>query len=253
MMQLLTALALVASATATHNDEVIPQHHLRKPAGASATTKHNFLGNGVLKSFLLWPYEQILATNVNVEDDERYHPLGSYYPRSTLDTVDPNNVLFSLTINSKKSNVMRRRRRRRLQSSAERELRHEEGHEGPPKYTLDISPAFERNEPLPGASLVNGEEEYIGVDGTNTSTHEEMTLQHVENGAHDGSESEHIMPDGTHWEEDELEVHGGCLGGACTSSTSNAHSVDAHSEEEHDAHSDAHDMVVHVTYEDICE
>lgn len=223
MVQILTvgALALVASATAGHNDEVNQQHHnLRKPVGASATIKNNFLGDGVLKSFLLWPYEQMLATNVNVDDDEKYHPLGSYYPRrSTLDIVDPNNVLFSLTINSKKSNVIRHRRK----------LRHESGHEGPPKYTMDISPSLED---VPGPIFVDKRE-------TNTSTHE-ITLQHAENDDHNGSESGHSIPDGTHWEEEEV--------------TDKAHSVDAHSqEEEHEAHSDAHDMVVHVTYADICE
>ena len=122
-----------------------------------------------LRSFLSWP-----ANTFNV-DDEHHHPLGSKYPLQQFDNTNDNNVLFSLKLSTKNSNMIRnhQRHRRHLSSVSDEDI-----------LNLDISPAME--------SVEQQQQQQMNTAAA-TTTHDE------------------------------------------------------------DNHDDAHDMVVHVTYEDICK
>ena len=172
IVKVLTIAGLIVATTAAviENDNQ-PQLHLRKkPVGASITqsSPSSILKMpDALRSFLSWP-----ANTFNV-DDEHHHPLGSNYPLQQFDNTNDDNVLFSLKLSTKNSNIIRnhQRRRRHLSSVSDED-----------SLNLDISPAMESLE----------QQQQMNTSAATATTHEDN---------HDG----------------------------------------------------AHDMVVHVTYEDICK
>ena len=109
------AVGLIASTAAVNNDNNDQQQqHLRKPVGASriqSSPSSILKMPDALRSFLSWP-----ANTFNV-DDEHHHPLGSNYPLQQFDNTNDNNVLFSLKLSTKNSNMIRNHQRRRHLSS----------------------------------------------------------------------------------------------------------------------------------------
>ena len=128
------AVGLIEASTAAviENDNNLQQKHLRKkPVGASITQSSSSSSilrmPDVLRSFLSWP-----ANTFHV-DDEHHHPLGSNYPLQQFDKDNDDNVLFSLKLSTKNSNMIRNHQRRRLSSvsntSAADTTTHEDNHD----------------------------------------------------------------------------------------------------------------------------
>ena len=236
------AVGLIASSTAViENDSQQKQKHLRKkPVGAliqSASSSSSSSIPAALRSFLSWP-----ANTFNI-DDERHHPLGSnYILQQQLDDTNAknkDNVLFSLKLSTRNSNMIRNRRRlhRHFSSVNEDEKRlKEERKVAMETYNLDISPAIESLEQNAAAATTNARfetEHYFPESMEDQQQQEEDNTTDV----------------------DEIELYFPSSTTTTTKNEENSHE-DNHDNEAHDAHDshdDAHDMVVHVTYEDICE
>ena len=111
------AVGLIEASTAAvieNDNSQQKQQHLRKHFSASITqsSPSSILKMpDVLRSFLSWP-----ANTFHV-DDEHHHPLGSNYPLQQFDKDNDDNVLFSLKLSTKNSNMIRNHQRRRHLSS----------------------------------------------------------------------------------------------------------------------------------------
>ena len=171
IVKVLTIAGLIVATTAAviENDNQ-PQLHLRKkPVGASITqsSPSSILKMpDALRSFLSWP-----ANTFNV-DDEHHHPLGSNYPLQQFDNTNKNNVLFSLKLSTKNSNIIRnhQRRRRHLSSVSDED-----------SLNLDIPPAME--------SLEQQQQQQQQMNkSAATTTHEDN-----HDGAHDNHDDAHDM------------------------------------------------------------
>jgi len=165
------SVGLIASTAAViENDNNLQLKHLRKkPVGASITQSSSSSSilrmPDALRSFLSWP-----ANTFNV-DDEHHHPLGSNYPLQQFDNTNDNNVLFSLKLSTKNSNMIRnhQRRRRHLSSVSDED-----------SLNLDISPAME--------SLEQQQQQQQMNKSAATTTHEDN-----HDGAHDSHDDAHDM------------------------------------------------------------
>ena len=232
LLLVIVVVTLPTSSTSAIGYDDQQQQHLRKPTGATpivaavppTTTGISFF----VSSFLKWPVDQLVqGNNQNSDnDEEQHHPLGSYYPRRRIpdDEIDPSNVIFSLTLSSKNSNLIRHRRK-----SLNRKLK-----------TLGMSPEDSEPIPRPFKKPLPQPREY-------TLEHQESARLEQPTYTMDTS----LAVDSTYTNG----VHENNGGETQTKEEHNLHNVETHGDEEHgdEGHGDAHDLVVHVTYEDICE
>jgi len=240
------AVVLISASTAAaviENDS----HLRKKPVSASIQSTSSSMP-AALRSFLSWP-----ANTFNI-DDEHHHPLGSNYPlqqRTKFDNTNANkdNVLFSLKISTKNSNIIRNRNRRRRHLSSlneDVEKLKEERKVAIDQHYLDISPAIESLEKQQNAAAATTDEHFETEHYFPESMAEEsLKQQQEEENTTDVDEIELYFPaerpdDKTTTTKNEEEKN-----------HENNHDNGTH--DSHDSHDDAHDMVVHVTYEDICE
>ena len=228
---LLVVVTLTTSSTSAIGYDDQQQQHLRKPTGATpivAAVPPTTTGiSSFISSFLEWPVDQLVqGNNRNSDnDEEQHHPLGSYYPRRQIpdDEIDPSNVIFSLTLSSKNSNLIRHRR------NLNRKLN-----------TLGMSPEDSEPMPRPFKKSLSQPREYK-LEHQESERLEQPTYTIDKSLAVDSTYTNGVHNNG---------------GETQTKEEHNLHNnVETHGDEEHgdEGHGDAHDLVVHVTYEDICE
>lgn len=201
-----------------------------QPSSATTTS------TSVLKKFMTWPL-RALSNDSHDDATTAAYPLFSTRERN----YDDKHILFSFEVSGSALRRHRQRRARRAQQT-----------------TIDVSVAL---------AAAEGNDN-TAEDGTTSDVSEESGLFDTEefNGwswcTRDdgtrficGSKIDTAAVVSQHTDDDHsTSDHSGTAHDMDHSGGGTAHDVGTHSEEGHgDEHSDAHGMVVHVTYEDICE